>query len=157
MKRGSLQYIHLHHKNWFVQSIMIFLYFLSSLVYPGLDFFMNNSVGVSREAEDAYFTGAPGPCSQFWVESSCLFTFVALYVSFLVISCSLLCLSIFHVPGLLFFYFRKNFCSPDNSFTHTHTHTHTRSDTHTKAIVTQYKSFDYNFLRIDYTKRHTRR
>ena len=43
--------------------------FLFSFVYHGLDFFMSNSAGVSRKTENAYPTGAPGPCSQFLVES----------------------------------------------------------------------------------------
>ena len=37
---------------------------------------MNNSAGVSRKADDAYSTGAPGPCSQFLVESELLVCFI---------------------------------------------------------------------------------
>ena len=55
--RGSLRCSHLYHENWFVQRVMVFTF---SFVYLGLDF-----VGVSGKAEDAYPTGALGPCSQF--------------------------------------------------------------------------------------------
>ena len=37
-------------------------------VYPGLEYFMSKSADVSRKPEDAYPTGAPGPCSTFLVE-----------------------------------------------------------------------------------------
>ena len=45
------------------------------LFFPGLDFFMSNSAGVSKNAKDAYPTGATGPCSQFLVESELLICF----------------------------------------------------------------------------------
>ena len=46
----------------------LFIVFLSAFVYPGLGIFSNSS-GVSRKAEDGYPTGAPGPYSQFLLES----------------------------------------------------------------------------------------
>ena len=52
---------------------------------------MSNSVDISRKADDAYPTGAPGPCSQFLMESELL-----IYFCFFVrISCHLLCVSVF--------------------------------------------------------------
>ena len=33
---------------------------------------MSNSVGVSRKTEEAYPTGAPDPCPQFYVGFSCV-------------------------------------------------------------------------------------
>ena len=59
---------------------------------------MSNSEGVSREAEDAYLTGTPGLSSQFLVEVAHLLTFILLVI--LVISCSLLCVSVFPVQSL---------------------------------------------------------
>ena len=50
------------------------LSFFSSFVHPELDF-LSNSAGVSRKVEDAYPAGAPGPCSQFIVESELLIRF----------------------------------------------------------------------------------
>ena len=58
---------------------------------------MRNSAGVSSKADDAYPTGAPGPCSQFLVEFICFCCFVCVI---LVTICSLLCMSVFHVWSL---------------------------------------------------------
>ena len=55
---------------------------------------MSKSAIVSREAEDVYTIGAPGPCSQLLVESELLIYF-SYFVSVVSISlCSLLCLSV---------------------------------------------------------------
>ena len=61
---------------------------------------MSNSAGVSRKAEDAYPTDAPGPCSQFLAESELLIYFCYFVCMILVTLCSLLCMSVFHVWSL---------------------------------------------------------
>ena len=68
---------------------------------------MNNSAGVSRKAEDAYPTGAAGPCSLFLVDSDLIIYFCNFVCIILVILCSLLYLSVFYVivPGLHSFNF----------------------------------------------------
>ena len=66
MNTWSLQCTHLHRENWLGRRVIVFF---SSSAYTGLD----NSVDVSRKAEDAYSTGAPGVCSRFLVESELLF------------------------------------------------------------------------------------
>ena len=65
--------------------------------------FMSNSTGVSRKAEDAYSTRAPGLCSQFLVES----VFFVVYVCFPCLVC---------VPGLHSFDYQYNLGSLDFSF-----------------------------------------
>ena len=61
---------------------------------------MINSVGVSRKAENAYLTDALGSCSDVLVESE-LHIYICYFVCIiLVILCYLLCVSVFHVPGL---------------------------------------------------------
>ena len=76
-----------------------------------LDFFMSNSMDVSRKkkTEDVYPADAPGPFTQFLVEFEFLI-YVCYFACFsLVILCSLLCLSVFDVwsvPGLHSFVFR---------------------------------------------------
>ena len=61
---------------------------------------MSSWAGVSRKAEEAYPTSAPGPCSQFLVESELLIYFGFFVHFILIILCSLLCLSAFHVWSL---------------------------------------------------------
>ena len=63
---------------------------------------------VSKKAEDAYPNSAPGPCSQFLVESElliyfCYFVHVILvfFIMFFVVCVCFLCLVF--VPGLIFF------------------------------------------------------
>ena len=45
---------------------------------------------------DAYPTDAPGPCSQFFMEPEFLTCFSCFIGVILIISCSLLCVSVFH-------------------------------------------------------------
>ena len=71
--RGSLRCIHLLHENWFVQRVMHCIPFLFHL--PWIWILMSDLPGIFRKAEDAYPTGAPGPCSQFLVESKLLIYF----------------------------------------------------------------------------------
>ena len=60
--------------------------------------FMNNwQVFLEK---DAYLTSAPGWCSQFLVESKFLIYFCYFVCIILVILCSFLCLSVFHVWSL---------------------------------------------------------
>ena len=93
--------IYLRHENWFVNvSLFPFLYHLLRTW-----FFMCNSASFSRKAEDAYSTGAPGPCSQFLVESDLLIYFRYLVCMILFILYSLLYLSVFHVWSLSLYYF----------------------------------------------------
>ena len=69
--------------------------------------FMSNSAGVSRKAEDAYRTGAPGPCSQFLVRVAhllCMYNF-SYFLIFVVYAC-FPCLVF--VPGLHSFGCRFN-------------------------------------------------
>ena len=66
---------------------------------------MSNSAGVSRKAEDAYHTVAPGQHSQFLVESELLIYYCYFVCIVLVISHSLLCMSVFHVGSMSFDYF----------------------------------------------------
>ena len=68
-----------------------------SFLYPGLDFFMSNSAGVSRTADAAYPTGVSGPCSQFLVESELFIYNCCLICIILGTLCSLLGLSVFYV------------------------------------------------------------
>ena len=83
---------------------------------------ISKSAGVSRKAEEACPTGAPGPCSQFLVESELLifFCYFVHVCIILVILCSLLCVSVFHVlslfPDYIILIFRKNLDSLDYSF-----------------------------------------
>ena len=83
--------------------------------------FMSNSVGVFRTAEDTNPTGAPGPCSQFLVQSElvahlllllCMyyFSYFMFYVVYVCCSCLVV------VPGLHSFDFHKNLGSLDYSF-----------------------------------------
>ena len=77
------------------------LFILSSLSFP-LSFapdvnFKSNSVSVSRKVEDVYPTGAPGPWSQFLVESVLLIYFCIFVRVILVISYPLLFISIISV------------------------------------------------------------
>ena len=62
---------------WILHSVIIFLFNL-----PLAWYFMSNSASVSIEAEDAYPTDAPAPCSQSLGNPGCSFTFVSLCVSF---------------------------------------------------------------------------
>ena len=62
--------------------------------------FMNNSLGVSRKAEDSYSTRTPGPCFQFSVESELHIWFCYFVYMILVTLCSVLCMSVFHVRSL---------------------------------------------------------
>ena len=55
---------------------------------------MSKSAGVSRKAEEAYLTGAPGPCYHFLVESK-LLTYFCYFVC--IMSCSLLYVSVFNI------------------------------------------------------------
>ena len=71
---------------------------------------MSSSVSVSRKAEDAYPTDAPGPCSKFLVESKLLIYFYCFVYIILVILCSLLCVSVFNswsdlFPRIVLFWF----------------------------------------------------
>ena len=62
---------------------------------------------VSRKAKDTYPIGAPGPYSQFEVESELLIYFCYFVIIILVIICSLLCCLFFmSVSGIHFFDFR---------------------------------------------------
>ena len=54
----------------------------------------------SRQWKHFHSTGAPGPCSQFLVESEFLIYFYYLVCIILVKLCSLLCLSVCHVWSL---------------------------------------------------------
>ena len=67
------------------------------LPYPVLDFLWETRLVF---LEDAYPTDAPGPCSQFLVESELLICFCYFVCMILVALCSLLCLSVFHVWSL---------------------------------------------------------
>ena len=93
---GSLWCIHLYLKACFFNVSWFSFPFSSTL-----DFFMCNSVGVSRNAKDAYPTGVPDPCSKFSVESELLITFgfITLYVLFLIFY-ALCCVCLVFVPGL---------------------------------------------------------
>lgn len=57
---------------------------------------MSNSAGISRKADDAYPTRAPGPCSQSLVESE-LFIYFCYFVCII-----LVILGFFFVVGLFF-------------------------------------------------------
>ena len=60
--------------------------------------FMTKSASASRNAEDAYHTGAPGQCSQILVESELLLiNFYFSACSFWFFNVSMLCGSVFHV------------------------------------------------------------
>ena len=59
---------------------------------------------LTAKAEDAYPTGAPGPCSQFLVESEYLICFCYFVCIILVTLSSLLCMSLFHVWSLSLYY-----------------------------------------------------
>ena len=67
----------------------ICLHVLSSA--PDMTFF-NNLADVSRKAEDAYPTDAPGPCSEFLEEPELLIYFCCFVCMILVNLCSLLCM-----------------------------------------------------------------
>ena len=56
--------------------------------------------GVSRKTEDAYPTGSPGPYSQFFSGVRVAHLLLLLCMYYLVILCSLLFLSVFHVWSL---------------------------------------------------------
>ena len=66
---------------------------------------MSYSAGVSRKAEDAYPTCAPGSCSQFFVEPEllmfCYFVYYFGYFMFFIVCDCFPCLVF--VPGLHFF------------------------------------------------------
>ena len=49
----------------FVNIMFTVIVFLPLSSIPTLTFFISNSAGVSRKAEDANPTGASGPCSKF--------------------------------------------------------------------------------------------
>ena len=57
-------------------------------------------MGASKKAEDAYSTGAPGPCSHFLVASELPIGFCYFVCMILVTLCSLLCMSVLHVWSL---------------------------------------------------------
>ena len=82
------------------------IFFPSQLEIMALNFlprtwlFMSNSAGVSRKAEDTYTTGAPGPFSQFLVESELLICFCYFVWMILVTVCFLLRMSVFNVRSL---------------------------------------------------------
>ena len=77
---------------------------------------MSKPVGVSKNAEDAYSNGAPGPCS----ESVLLICFCYSVHIILVTLCSLLCMSVFHVWSLSLDYilFGCHYLVPLMTFTH---------------------------------------
>ena len=62
--------------------------------------FMSNWAGISRKAEDTYPTGAPGPCFRFLVRYELLIYFCYFVCNILVILCSSLCMSVFHIRSL---------------------------------------------------------
>ena len=89
---------------------------------PGTWLFISNSVGVTRNAEDAYPTGAPGPSSHavfsgvrvtHLVLLFCMYYFIY-FMSFVVIAC-FTCLVFF--PELHSFDFCQNLGSLDYSLT----------------------------------------
>ena len=92
--------------------------FLISWFFSYFDFgitYSNDSVGVSRKAENAYPTGAPDPCSHFLVESDlliCFYYFVCMI--FFVVYVSFPCLVF--VPGSHSFVCRYNLGSFDYSY-----------------------------------------
>ena len=61
---------------------------------------MSNSAGVSGKAEDAYPTGAPGPCYQSFVKYELLIYFCYFVGIILVTLCYLLWMSAYHVLSL---------------------------------------------------------
>ena len=60
--------------------------------------FLSISTDISGKAEDAYPTGAHGPCFQFLVESELHICFCCLWVCFLLL-CVLYCVCPFSMPG----------------------------------------------------------
>ena len=58
--------------------------------------------GVSSKAEDAYPTGAPGPCSQFWAESKLLIYFCYLVCNILFIGYFMFFVMCICFPCLIF-------------------------------------------------------
>ena len=73
--------------------------FLSSFVYPGLDFLCATR-GFFQKSRECLPYWVTGPCSQFSVESKFLICFCYFVCINLVILCSLLCVSIFNVFSL---------------------------------------------------------
>ena len=63
---------------------------------------MSNSECVSRKAEDAYPTDAPGTCSQFLVGSELLICFFDFVCKIIITVCSLLFLEVFDEEILRF-------------------------------------------------------
>ena len=93
----SLWFIHMHYENRFVQCVIVFL---TSFVYPLLEFLLAAGRVFLKKEENAYPTGSSSPCSQFLGESELLIYFCCFVRISLVISCSLLCVSVFNVWSL---------------------------------------------------------
>ena len=91
--RRSLRCIHLHHENWFVQDVIVFL---SSFVYPGLPFYekLGWCFWKSRGRLPYRYTWSMLPVL------SCSFAFVTLYV-LLYLLYVLCCVCLFSMSGFV--------------------------------------------------------